>query len=511
MAMRPKPLALIILDGWGYNENPEHNAIMAANTPNWDSAWSQYPHSLISGSGEDVGLPENQMGNSEVGHLNLGAGRVVYQKYTQITKAIEDQSFFDNATLVSAVDKATSAGKAVHIMGLLSPGGVHSHECQIHAMIQLAAKRGATQIYVHAFLDGRDTPPQSAADSLQALETTYQQLGVGQTATLVGRYYAMDRDKRWERVQQAYDLLTRGHAEYDAETALSGLQQAYNREETDEFVKPTLVGSAPAITDGDSVIFMNFRADRARELTRAFVEPQNTYFEQATQPKLSAFVMLTEYAADIQTDCAFPPETMKNVLGEVMANLGLKQLRIAETEKYAHVTFFFNGGAEAPFDGEDRILIKSPQVATYDLQPEMSAPELTEKLVEAIRSSHYDLIVCNFANPDMVGHTGNFGATVKAIEAIDLAIGQIISALKDVGGECLITADHGNAERMHDVETEQPHTAHTSEPVPFLYVGRKADIMSDGSLQDVAPTLLHLMGVDVPKEMTGQVLIELKE
>lgn len=511
MAMRPKPLALIILDGWGYNENPEHNAIMAANTPNWDSAWSQYPHSLISGSGEDVGLPENQMGNSEVGHLNLGAGRVVYQKYTQITKAIEDQSFFDNATLVSAVDKAISAGKAVHIMGLLSPGGVHSHECQIHAMIQLAAKRGATQIYVHAFLDGRDTPPQSAADSLQALETTYQQLGVGQTATLVGRYYAMDRDKRWERVQQAYDLLTRGHAEYNAETALSGLQQAYNREETDEFVKPTLVGTAPAITDGDSVIFMNFRADRARELTRAFVEPQNTYFEQATQPKLSTFVMLTEYAADIQTDCAFPPETMKNVLGEVMANLGLKQLRIAETEKYAHVTFFFNGGAEAPFDGEDRILIKSPQVATYDLQPEMSAPELTEKLVEAIRSSHYDLIVCNFANPDMVGHTGNFDATVKAIEAIDLAIGQIISALKDVGGECLITADHGNAERMHDVETEQPHTAHTSEPVPFLYVGRKADIMSDGSLKDVAPTLLHLMGLDVPKEMTGQVLIELKE
>lgn len=511
MIKRPKPLALIVLDGWGYNEKPEHNAILAAKTPHWDAFWSQEAHSLISGSGEEVGLPENQMGNSEVGHLNLGAGRVVYQKYTQISKAIEDKSFFENAALVNAVDTATQAGKAVHLMGLLSPGGVHSHECHIHAMIQLAAKRGAKKLYVHAFLDGRDTPPESALDSLRALEASYKKLGIGQTASLVGRYYAMDRDKRWERVEKAYNLLTTNKADFSAETAEAGLLKAYDRAETDEFVKPTRIGNAPPIEEGDALIFMNFRADRARELTRAFLEPQNTYFQQDKQPKLSAFVMLTEYAADIKAECAFPPESLKNVLGEVIANLGLKQLRIAETEKYAHVTFFFNGGQEAPFEGEDRLLIRSPNVATYNLKPEMSAPELSEKFVEAVLSHRYDLIVCNFANPDMVGHTGDFEATVKAIEAVDKALGQIVTALKSVGGECLITADHGNAERMYDKSTEQPHTAHTSEPVPFLYIGRKANMLPGGSLQDVAPTLLHLMGLTIPAEMTGRVLVELKE
>ncbi len=510
MSNSPKPMALIILDGWGYSEDPKDNAIMAANTPNWDKYWTQYPHTLISGSGTDVGLPEGQMGNSEVGHLNLGAGRVVYQDYTRISKAIQDGDFYENPTLVSAIDQAVSKGKAVHLMGLLSPGGVHSHEDHIHAAIKLAKSREAKEIYIHAFLDGRDMPPRSAQPSIELLEQVCDEHGIGRIASMTGRYYAMDRDNRWDRVEAAYDMLTLGESEFTFDSATEALEAAYARDENDEFVKTSIIGDKATIEDDDAVIFMNYRADRAREITRAFVDTDFSGFTRKATPKLSDFVMLTQYAADIDTSVAYAPISMNNVLGEHLQKLGKKQLRIAETEKYAHVTFFFNGGVENPFAGEDRELIPSPDVATYDLQPEMNASIVTDKLVEVIESQSHDVIICNFANPDMVGHTGNFEATVKAIEALDTCIGRIVKALETVGGEALITADHGNAEKMADACTGQAHTAHTSEPVPLLYVGRNAKpTISNGVLSDLAPTMLNLMQLPIPDEMTGRPIFEL--
>lgn len=508
-------MILIVLDGWGYRTDSQYNAIAAANLPFWNHLWATYPHSLISGSGHAVGLPQDQMGNSEVGHLTMGAGRVVYQEYTRIDHSIENGQFFQNPAFLKAAELLKTNQKALHIFGLLSPGGVHSHEDQIHALIDFAAQQDLKKVYVHAFLDGRDTPPKSAEASLERLDKHLQRVHHGKIASLIGRYYAMDRDQRWERIQVAYDLLTQGKADYTATSAVQGLRMAYERGETDEFVKATAIhpNEQPPITvqDGDIVVFMNYRADRARELTRAFTKPDFTGFVRQQQPKLADFITLTHYAADIPATVAFPPQSLRNSIGEYIAKLGLTQLRIAETEKYAHVTFFFNGGAEQPFVGEDRILVPSQKVGTYDLMPEMSAPEITERLVAAIESKKYNLIICNFANPDMVGHTGNFSATVKAVEVIDQCLEKIIKALQAVGGEAVITADHGNAECMFDEDTGQPHTAHTTDPVPVIYVGRPAKIVhsTERTLVDIAPTLLTLMNLEKPAEMTGESLIEL--
>lgn len=464
MSTAKKPLVLVIMDGWGYSTKQEHNAVAAAKTPNLDRLARDYTSTLISGSGLDVGLPDGQMGNSEVGHVNIGAGRIVYQELTRISKDIQDGEFFQNVELAKAVDAAVTNGKAVHIMGLMSPGGVHSHEEHIMGMIEMAAKRGAEKIYLHAFLDGRDVPPRSAQSSIELFDALFAKLGKGRFASMIGRYFAMDRDNRWDRVQQAYDLMTQGKGEFTAESATEALAAAYARDENDEFVKATRIGEAAPMEDGDALIFMNFRADRAREITRAFVDTDFTGFARAVEPKLN-FVMLTEYAADIKTACAYPPTALVNTLGEWLAKQGKTQLRISETEKYAHVTFFFNGGEESCFTGEDREIVASPKVATYDLQPEMSSEELTDKLVAAIKSGKYDVIICNYPNGDMVGHTGVFDAAVKACEAVDHCIGRVTDALAEVGGECLITADHGNAEKMLDEETGQAHTAHTNLPV----------------------------------------------
>ncbi len=510
MPAAPKPLVLMILDGFGHSDSPEFNAIHAANKPVYDRLLASQPHGLISGSGMDVGLPDGQMGNSEVGHMNLGAGRVVYQDFTRVTKAIRDGDFFENPNICAAVDKAVAAGKAVHILGLLSDGGVHSHQDHLVAMAELAAKRGAEHIYLHAFLDGRDTPPKSAQHSIELMQATFTRLGKGRVASLIGRYFAMDRDNRWDRVEQAYHLIVEGKAEHHSDYAVDGLIAAYERGETDEFVKATTIGEPVRVEDGDAVVFMNFRADRARELTRCFVEPGFDAFQRTRVPQLAGFVMLTQYAASIPAPSAFAPEPLTNVLGEYLANNGKTQLRIAETEKYAHVTFFFSGGREEPFAGEERILIPSPQVATYDMQPEMSAPEVTDRIVEAIEQQRYDVIIVNYANGDMVGHTGVFEAAVKAVECLDKCMGRIVEALDKVGGEALITADHGNVEQMEDAMTGQAHTAHTCEPVPFIYYGkRKLKVREGGVLADVAPTMLTLLGLPVPTEMTGRSIVEL--
>lgn len=514
MTMPGKPLVLLILDGWGYREDPADNAILQANTPVMDRLWQQCPHSLISGSGMDVGLPVGQMGNSEVGHVNLGSGRVVYQEFTRITKAIKDGDFFQNPALVSAVRSAVAQGKAVHLMGLLSPGGVHSHEEHLVAMIELAHREGARQIYLHAFLDGRDTPPRSAEASLQLVQDKFNAIGTGQIASIMGRYFAMDRDKRWDRVQQAYELIVDGKGLFQHHDAIEALHAAYARDENDEFVKATAITNAAGetikIADGDALIFMNFRADRARQFSRTFTDSDFSGFVRERQPKLSSFVQLTEYAADIKAPVAYPPTALDNVLGEWLAKHGKTQLRISETEKYAHVTFFFSGGREDVFAGEERILIPSPSVATYDLQPEMNSTLLTDKLVEAIHSNKFDVIICNYPNGDMVGHTGILSAAIKAVEAVDTCIGRVVEALATVGGECIITADHGNAEQMVDHESGQAHTAHTSGPVPLIYVGRDATPIEGGILSDVAPTMLQLMGMPVPAEMTGKLLFKLQ-
>jgi 2,3-bisphosphoglycerate-independent phosphoglycerate mutase len=507
------PTVLIVLDGWGYREEKEDNAIANATTPVWDRLWASRPHSLISASGEDVGLPGGQMGNSEVGHMSLGSGRVIYQSITRVDQAIRDGSFDRNPALTGGIDKAINAGAAVHILGLLSTGGVHSHEEQIFAAIRLAAARGATRVYLHAFLDGRDTLPRSAGPSLEKADALFAQLGCGRTATICGRYFAMDRDNRWDRIETAYRLLTEGEAQFRATTTAEALHAAYARDESDEFVLPTVIcgerQDVAVIGDNDTVLFMNFRSDRARQLTRAFVEKEFNHFQRKVVPRLSDFLTLTRYADELDARYVFGPEKLENVLGEYLAKRNMTQLRIAETEKYAHVTFFFSGGREELFPGEERVLINSPAVATYDLQPEMSAPELTDKLVEAITSGKYDLIVCNYANGDMVGHTGVYAAAVKAVEALDQCLGRVEQALLQVDGQALITADHGNCEQMFDAESGQQHTQHTTDLVPLVYLGPKRLALqpTGGILADIAPTLLGLMGLPQPVEMTGRNLV----
>ncbi|WP_227431134.1 2,3-bisphosphoglycerate-independent phosphoglycerate mutase [Psychrobacter sp. I-STPA6b] len=517
------PHVVMILDGFGYREEEQDNAIAAANTPNLDKIYKTYPHGLISGSGEDVGLPEGQFGNSEVGHMNLGAGRILFQDSTRISREIQSREFYKNEALVGAVKAANDAGGDVHIMGLLSDGGVHAHQDHIEAMCHSAVVHGAKNVYVHCFLDGRDTPPKSAdkyiqrlRDFLNELNTHYE--GKVQIASIIGRYFAMDRDKRWDRVQKAYELMTEGKAERMATRADGAIQAAYKARETDEFVSATTViehGETPfTVKDNDAVIFMNFRADRARELAQAFVLPDHEFsgFPRHNRPLLSAFVMLTKYSDELaensKTSIAYYPTELHNTLGEYLQNQNKTQLRIAETEKYAHVTFFFSGGREVEYEGEDRILIPSPDVATYDLKPEMSAPEVTDALKEAIESGKYDVLVVNYANADMVGHTGVFDAAVKAVEALDTSIGTIADAVIAAGGHMLITADHGNCEQMQDYDSGQVHTQHTTEHVPLVYIGDKnVQVRKGGRLCDVAPTVLFLMGLEQPEEMTGKNLL----
>ena len=508
-AARPKPVVLMILDGWGHREDPADNALALAELPNWRRLWAERPHTLIHTEGRHVGLPDGQMGNSEVGHMNLGAGRIVYQDLTRIDAAIEDGSFFANAELRAACAAAREAGGTLHVMGLLSPGGVHSHEAHIFAMLDLAAREGVARVAVHAFLDGRDTPPQSAEPSLRALQDKCAALGTARIATVGGRYHAMDRDKRWERVHRAWDAIVEAQAGQHAPDALTALAAAYARGENDEFVAPTVLDGAQPMRDGDAVVFMNVRADRARQLTAAFVAENFDGFA-ARRPALSRFVCLAEYDAKLPAPVAYPPDDLRQTFGELLAAQGMTQLRIAETEKYAHVTFFFSGGREELYPGEERILVPSPRVATYDLQPEMSCPEVTAKLVEAIGSGRFDAIVCNIANPDMVGHTGVLEAAIQAAEAVDVAIGAVEAAVRAAGGALLITADHGNLEMMRDPETGQPHTAHTVGPVPFVYVGERAGarLRGGGALRDVAPTMLDLLGLPQPAEMTGRSLFE---
>lgn len=517
------PHVLMILDGFGHREEDKDNAVAAAQTPNLDKIYAQYPHGLISGSGEDVGLPEGQFGNSEVGHMNLGAGRVLFQDSTRISNEIRNREFYKNDVLVNAIEASKDMDGRVHIIGLLSDGGVHSHQDHIEAMCHSAIVHGAKQVFVHCFLDGRDTPPKSADKYIERLREFLNNLNAHyesdvQIASIVGRYFAMDRDKRWDRVQKAYELMTEGKAERMATRADGAIQAAYKARETDEFVSPTVViehGETPfTIDDNDAVIFMNFRADRARELSQAFILPDHEFsgFARHKVPNLSAFVMLTKYSDELdaspKTTVAYRPKELNNTLGEFLQDNGKTQLRIAETEKYAHVTFFFSGGREAEYEGEERILVPSPDVATYDLQPEMSAPEVTAKLKAAIESGQYDVLVVNYANGDMVGHTGVFDAAVQAVEALDKCVGEIAEAVIAAGGDMLITADHGNCEQMHDYESGQVHTQHTTEHVPLIYVGEQALRVRDGGkLSDVAPTILGLMGMTPPDEMTGQNLL----
>ncbi|MDE0843289.1 MAG: 2,3-bisphosphoglycerate-independent phosphoglycerate mutase [Psychrobacter pacificensis] len=518
------PHVLMILDGFGYREEDKDNAIAAANMPNLDRIYQKYPHGLISASGEDVGLPDGQFGNSEVGHMNLGAGRVLYQDSTRISSELANREFYKNEALVDAVKAANELGGNVHIMGLLSDGGVHSHQDHIEGMCHSALVHGAKNVFIHCFLDGRDTPPKSADKYINRLRDYIDKLnahyegGRVQIASIIGRYYAMDRDNRWDRVQKAYELITEGKADRLSTRADGAVQAAYKARETDEFISPTTVigrDEVPyTVEDNDALIFMNFRADRARELAQAFVLPDHEFsgFARQKQPKLAAFVMLTKYsdvlADNPKTSIAYYPTSLANTLGEYLQDQGKTQLRIAETEKYAHVTFFFSGGREEEYDGETRILVPSPDVATYDLKPEMSAPEVTDKLVEAIESGQYDVLVVNYANGDMVGHTGIFDAAVKAVEALDVCVGRVESAVKAAGGDMLITADHGNCEQMQDYESGQVHTQHTTEHVPLIYVGeQKLQVRRGGKLSDVAPTILALMNVDAPAEMTGESLL----
>lgn len=510
--MSKKPTVLMILDGFGLNEKHEANAVYEAKTPNIDRLMKEYPFVKGYASGLAVGLPDGQMGNSEVGHMNMGAGRIVYQELTRITKEIEDGTFFENPALKDAMKKVKENNSALHMWGLLSDGGVHSHITHLYGLLEMAKREGLDKVYVHCFLDGRDTAPTSGITYVKALEEKMAELGIGKIASLSGRYYAMDRDNRWDRVQKAYDVLTKGEGE-QAESAVDAMQASYDKDVTDEFVVPTAIvenGKPVAtVSDKDSVIFFNFRPDRARELTRAFCDPEFTGFAREKKLELT-FVCFTDYDETIPGKLvAFKKEEIRNTFGEFLAARGMTQARIAETEKYAHVTFFFNGGIEEPNQGEERILVKSPKVATYDLQPEMSAPEVCDKLVDAIRSQKYDVIIINFANPDMVGHTGVENAAIRAIETVDACVGRAVDALKEVDGQMFICADHGNAEQLVDYETGEPFTAHTTNPVPFILVNADPayTLREGGKLADIVPTLIELMGMEKPAEMTGESLL----
>lgn len=511
--MTKKPVMLMILDGFGISENENGNAIAAAKKPNLDKYISKYPNTKIAASGLKVGLPEGQMGNSEVGHLNIGAGRIVYQELTRITKAIEDGDFFTNEALNKAVDNAIKNDSALHLMGLLSDGGVHSHIGHLKGLLELAKRKGLSKVYVHAFMDGRDVAPSSGKDFIVQLENIMKEVGVGEIATISGRYYAMDRDNRWERVQLAYDAMTLGKGEV-ATSAVDAMINSYNNEKTDEFVLPTVIeknGQPVAkIVSGDSVIFFNFRPDRAREMTRAIVDREFVGFEREQLDV--TFVTMTQYDKTLKNvEVAYKPESYTNTLGEYVAKNGLTQLRIAETEKYAHVTFFFNGGVEKPNENEDRAIVASPKVATYDLKPEMSAFELTDELVKRIDEDKYDMIILNYANPDMVGHTGVVEAAIKAVEAVDTCLGKVVEKVLEKEGTVFITADHGNAEVMINPETGNPFTAHTSNLVPLLWISKDAEgraLKEDGKLADLAPTMLEVMGLAKPAEMTGESLLK---
>lgn len=501
-----RPVLLLILDGYGISRNKQGNAIAAARTPGMDMLFSTYPHCELESSGESVGLPEGQMGNSEVGHLNIGAGRVVYQALTRITRSIREGEFNKNRVLIGAMRNVKSRGSSLHLMGLLSDGGVHSHISHMYALLAMAKEQGITRVYVHAFLDGRDVPPKSALIYIADAQIKMKELG-GEFATISGRYYAMDRDKRWERVEKAYNAMTRGEGR-EADSPVNAVKNAYDRGETDEFVSPTIIfrneKPVSSISDNDVIIFFNFRSDRAREITRALIDNKFNGFDRKSYPQ-THFVCLTQYDETFDVTVAFLPESLKNIFATVLSRHNLRQLRIAETEKYAHVTFFFNGGVEAPVAGEDRVMIPSPKVATYDMQPEMSAFPVTHEAVKAITSGKYDVIILNYANCDMVGHTGVFDAAVKAVEAIDTCIGMLYDAVMRAGGLLIITADHGNAEKMRD-EAGGIHTAHTSNRVPFV-ICEKGIRLRDGILADIAPTIIEALGIEKPDEMTGMSLI----
>lgn len=507
-----KPLAIIIMDGFGISSKEEYNAVARAKKPNLERFWKNYPTTTLAASGLAVGLPRGQMGNSEVGHLNIGGGRIVYQDYTRISLAVEDGSLAENPVLLGAMQKAKEAN--LHLIGLLSDGGVHSHITHLFALLEMAAKMGLEQVYVHAILDGRDVPPRSALTYIRELEEKISRIGTGRVATVSGRYFAMDRDRRWERVEKAYRCLTDG-AGHAAVSAVEAVEKGYARGENDEFLQPTLVDGRGLVQDNDSIIFFNFRPDRAREITRAFVD--RDFREFATRPMRVHYTCMTQYDATLNVPVAFPAQNLEDTLGQVVSRAGLKQLRIAETEKYAHVTYFFNGGQETANPGEDRCLIPSPKVATYDLQPEMSAFLVRDEVLSRLERDIYDLIVINFANPDMVGHTGIFDAAVKAVEVVDACVGAVVDKILEKGGAVLLTADHGNAEKMRDEKSGQPHTAHTTNPVPFSLIMngaegsdaiKRIELREDGILADIAPTALKLLYIDQPPAMTGKSLIK---
>ena len=507
-----KPLAIIIMDGFGISPKEEYNAVARAKKPNLERFWKSYPTTTLAASGLAVGLPRGQMGNSEVGHLNIGGGRIVYQDYTRISLAVENGSLAENPVLLEAMQKAKEA--KLHLIGLLSDGGVHSHITHLYALLEMAAKMGLEQVYVHAILDGRDVPPRSALTYIRELEEKISRIGTGRVATVSGRYYTMDRDRRWERVEKAYRCLTDG-AGHTASSAIEAVEMGYTRGENDEFLQPTLVDGRGLVQDSDSIIFFNFRPDRAREITRAFVDRE--FQEFAIRPMRVHYTCMTQYDATLNVPVAFPAQNLEDTLGQVISRAGLKQLRIAETEKYAHVTYFFNGGRETPNPGEDRCLIPSPKVATYDLQPEMSAFLVRDEVLSRLERETYDLIVINFANPDMVGHTGIFDAAVAAVETVDACVGAVVDKILEKGGAALLTADHGNAEKMRDEKSGQPHTAHTTSPVPFSLImkagacgdgDKRIELREDGILADIAPTALKLLYIDQPPAMTGKSLIK---
>ncbi|MBQ2824497.1 MAG: 2,3-bisphosphoglycerate-independent phosphoglycerate mutase [Oscillospiraceae bacterium] len=504
--MGKKPTALIIMDGYGINTDSYGNAISAAKTPNLDKYFAEWPNTTIGASGMCVGLPDGQMGNSEVGHTNMGAGRIVYQELTRITKSIADGDFFNNEALLSAVDNCKKNDSALHMFGLLSDGGVHSHNTHLYGILELAKKAGLTKVYVHCIMDGRDVPPTSGKDFVAELAAKMEEIGVGKIASITGRYYAMDRDNNWDRVEKAYAAFVYGEG-VQADCPVKAMEDSYANDVTDEFVVPTVISGAERIKANDSVIFFNFRPDRAREITRTFVDDEFTGFERRNGRFPLTYVCFTQYDATMpNVQVAFKPQSLTNTLGQYISELGMTQLRIAETEKYAHVTFFFNGGVEKQYEGEDRILVNSPKVATYDLKPEMSAYEVTDKVLEAIESEKYDVIILNYANCDMVGHTGVFDAAVKAVEAVDECVGKTVDAILAHGGTALITADHGNADKMYEPDGS-PFTAHTTNVVPLIVAGQKGELREDGVLADLIPTMLKIMNVPQPAEMTGKSLL----